>query len=352
MQTRPVNTNQKIILECISGSKAYGLDTPTSDTDIKGVFLLSQKEFYGLEYTPQVSNETNDVVFYEFRRFMELLSLNNPNILELLNTPSEHVIFKHPILQCIEPSTVLSRLCKDTFGKFAYTQIKKAKGLNKKILNPMTLERKNLLHFCYINHEQGAIPLLAFLEHNQWQPEHCGLVGIPHMKNLYGLYYDKQANFNGIIKQENATEVSLSSVAKELKPMAFLYFNKEGYSAYCKEHREYWQWVEKRNEERYQNTKSHGKNYDAKNMMHVFRLLEMAHEIATENKINVKRPNREFLLEIKAGNYEYEALLEMAEQKRKAMEKAFEQSNLPEKPNREFLNALTYEIRKALYQEK
>lgn len=31
--------NKLIILECISGSKAYGLDTPTSYTDIKGVFF-------------------------------------------------------------------------------------------------------------------------------------------------------------------------------------------------------------------------------------------------------------------------------------------------------------------------
>jgi len=35
-----------IILECISGSKAYELDTPTSDTDIKGVFILPKEEFY------------------------------------------------------------------------------------------------------------------------------------------------------------------------------------------------------------------------------------------------------------------------------------------------------------------
>ena len=41
--------NDLIILECISGSKAYGLDTPSSDTDIKGVFLLPKKDFYGLE---------------------------------------------------------------------------------------------------------------------------------------------------------------------------------------------------------------------------------------------------------------------------------------------------------------
>ena len=29
-----------IIYECISGSKAYGLDIPESDTDIKGVFII------------------------------------------------------------------------------------------------------------------------------------------------------------------------------------------------------------------------------------------------------------------------------------------------------------------------
>ena len=43
-----------IILECISGSRAYGLDTPTSDTDIKGVFVLPKSEYYGLNYIPQI----------------------------------------------------------------------------------------------------------------------------------------------------------------------------------------------------------------------------------------------------------------------------------------------------------
>ena len=39
-----------VILECISGSRAYGLETPTSDTDIKGVFLLPKEDYYGLDY--------------------------------------------------------------------------------------------------------------------------------------------------------------------------------------------------------------------------------------------------------------------------------------------------------------
>lgn len=106
-----------------------------------------------------------------------------------------------------------------------------------------------------------------------------------------------------------------------------MYFNRDGYSTYCKEYREYWDWVGKRNEERYENTQSHGKNYDSKNMMHVFRLLDMAIEIAGEKKINVKRPNRDFLLNIKAGKFEYEELLKMAEEKHSEMYIAFENSS-------------------------
>jgi predicted nucleotidyltransferase len=58
------NNQQVLLLQCISGSKAYELDTPQSDTDIKGVFALSEKEFYGLHYTEQVANPSNDIVYY------------------------------------------------------------------------------------------------------------------------------------------------------------------------------------------------------------------------------------------------------------------------------------------------
>ena len=139
-----------ILLECISGSKAYGTDLPTSDTDIKGIFILPKDKFFGLDYISQVSDEKNDIVFYEIGRFVELLYKNNPNILELLNTPEEHIIQKHPLMDKIKSELVVSKLCKQTFAGYAQTQIKKARGLNKKILNPMDQERKSVLHFCQV----------------------------------------------------------------------------------------------------------------------------------------------------------------------------------------------------------
>ncbi len=341
-----------IILECISGSKAYGLDTPTSDTDIKGVFLLPKEDYYGLTYTPQVNNETNDIVFYEFGRFMELLSLNNPNILELLNTPKSAIICKHPFLDEIKPELILSKLCNNTFGKFALSQIKKAKGLKKKIVNPVAKEQKTILSFCFVNYEQGSIPLLKYLEIKGWHQENCGLVNIQNMKDVYGLYYSDNLAFSGVLRGKDSKDICLSSIPKGTKQEALMYFNRNGYSTYCKEYREYWEWVEKRNEDRYENTKSHGKNYDSKNMMHVFRLLEMAIEIGREKKVNVKRPNRDFLLDIKTGKFEYEELLKMAEQKQTEMEAVFEKSSLPEKPDFELINELTYRLRNKFYKDR
>lgn len=340
-----------IILECISGSRAYGLDTPSSDTDIKGVFILPKEEYYGLTYTPQVSNETNDIVFYEFGRFMELLSLNNPNILELLNTPESAIIYKHPFLNEINSELILSKLCNNTFGKFALSQVKKAKGLKKKIVNPVAKERKSVLSFCFVNFDKGAIPLLKYLEIKGWQQEHCGLVNIPHMKDVYGLYYSDQLGFSGVLRGKDSNDICLSSIPKGTEQEALLYFNRNGYSTYCKEYREYWDWVDKRNDDRYKNTKSHGKNYDSKNMMHVFRLLEMAIEIGNEQRVNVVRPNRDFLLDIKAGKFEYAELLNMADLKRTEMESAFENSSLPHKPDLELINELTYKLRDKFYKE-
>lgn len=340
-----------IILECISGSRAYGLDTPSSDTDIKGVFILPKEEYYGLTYTPQVSNETNDIVFYEFGRFMELLSLNNPNILELLNTPESSIIYKHPFLNEINSELILSKLCNNTFGKFALSQVKKAKGLKKKIVNPVAKERKSLLSFCFVNYDKGAIPLLKYLEIKGWQQEHCGLVNIPHMKDVYGLYYSDQLGFSGVLRGKDSNDICLSSIPKGTEQEALMYFNRNGYSTYCKEYREYWDWVDKRNDDRYKNTKSHGKNYDSKNMMHVFRLLEMAIEIGNEQRVNVVRPNRDFLLDIKAGKFEYAELLNMADLKQTEMESAFENSSLPHKPDLELINELTYRLRDKFYKE-
>ncbi len=349
-----LKSRNMLLFECISGSRAYGTNLPTSDTDIKGVFVLPEEDFYGLTYVEQVSNESNDIVYYELRRFVELLTRNNPNVMEMLNSPADCILYMHPLFRLLDPQVFLSKLCQQTFAGYAMTQVQKARGLNKKILNPMEVQRKDVLDFCYVTQDGATLPFRKWLEIRGFVQEQCGLVNLNHLRNMYALYYDAADNlgFKGAMQKESSNEVSVSSVPKDRKPETYLYFNREGYSSYCKDYREYWEWVEKRNNERYQNTLSHGKNYDAKNMMHTIRLLEMAEDIANQKKIIVRRPNREYLLQIRRGEFSYEELVALAEQKIQKIEELFVVSDLPQQPDWRQANQLLLNLRRQWYAER
>lgn len=351
MTIQEIKDKGLLLFECISGSKAYGLDTPQSDTDLKGVFYLPKDQFYGLEYIPQVSNETNDEVYYELGRFVELLCKNNPNLLELLASPDECILYKHPLMYRLSMDVFLSKLCKDTFVGYALTQIRKARGYKKKVVNPMEKERKTVLDFCYIIDGFESIPVKEWLKRKGYSQELCGLSSIPHAKGMYALFYDAKNKFgyHGIAVKEIANEVSLSSIPKAQQALAYLYWNMEAYSLYCKEYKEYWDWVEDRNDNRYQTNLNHGKSYDSKNMMHTIRLLQVAEEILRDGKLNVKRPNREQLLDIKSGNMDYDDLLAMADKLMESIDSYCLTSSLPAAPYKMEAERVLVEMRKKLY---
>jgi hypothetical protein len=344
-----------LLLKCISGSRAYNLALPSSDTDIKGVFVLPQKELYGLNYTPQVTNDSNDEVFYEVSRFTDLLCKNNPNILELLSTPVNFVLYRHPLMDLIKPEDFLSKLCLDTFASYAKTQIKKARGLNKKINRSFEKERKSVLDFCYVVQDNGTLPLVQWLLARQIRQEDCGLVALGHFRDAYHLYHAAGSvaapapSFRGIVSDPTANDVLLSSIPRGLAPLAVLHFNKDAYSIYCREYREYWEWVAERNDERYRSTLAHGQNYDAKNMMHTFRLLRMAEEIALHGRVIVHREDREFLLQIRAGAFTFEDLMTRVDEKLVAIEELYASSTLPDAPDTARAEALLVKVREQFY---
>lgn len=340
-----------LLLKCVSGSQAYGLALPHSDTDIKGIFILPRRAYYGMTYIDQVNNETNDVMYYEIGKIVDLLVKNNPNILEMLSTPDDCVVYRHAVLAQLRPEMFLSKLCNQTFGQYAYAQIKKARGLNKKILNPVAEVRKTILDFCYVLAGQGALPLATWLAQKQYRQEDCGLIRVNHMREVYVLFHQWQTDrkLSGIFSGPAADEVSLSSVPAGLEPQATVYFNKDGYSVYCKEYRQYWEWVSTRNEARYESTLNHGRHYDAKNIMHVFRILNMAEEIAREGRVNVRRPDREQLLRIRAGEFAYEDLLKQAEEKVHLVDHLFKMADLPDAPDIHHAEEALIGIREEFY---
>jgi hypothetical protein len=354
-----------ILFETVSGSRAYGTSLPTSDTDIRGVFIMPEDQVLGKGYVEQVNDNKNDIIYYEVGRFLDLLNTNNPNILELLNAPEDCIQYKHPLFDIIleHKDKFITKQCRNSFGGYAVQQIKKARGLNKKIVNPMEVKRKNPVDFCYVINGHKSEPLTKWLEDREIQEKFCGVVNIPNARDMYALFFDdagqlSEVNGMGIqplgykgIASQDSNQLKLSSIPKEEIPLCVFSYNKDGYTSHCKDYKEYWEWVEKRNEDRYNDNTKHGKGYDGKNLMHCHRLLDMSLEILEGKGINVRRPNREELLSIRRGEKDYDEIVNEAESKMELMDRLFKESKLPSSVPSNLSHNILLNIRKKFYEK-
>ncbi len=188
-----------------------------------------------------------------------------------------------------------------------------------------------MLDFCYVLEGGKTVAAKNWLKDNQFNQSDLGLAAIDHARDLYAVFFDGRGKWSrGIIRSERANEVALSSIPKETKQLGYLSFNQDAYSTYRRDYKAYWDWVEKRNDARYQGTLAHGGGYDAKNMMHTIRLLDMGIEILRDGELNVRRPDRDFLLSIKAGKYSLGEVLTMAQDRLEQLESFIKTSRLPE----------------------
>lgn len=388
-----------LLYRYIRGSQAYGTNTPDSDQDEGGIFIAPQEwiEGLGFDYSEEISDEKHDTVWWELGKFMRLICTSNPTVLEALFIPDDKVLYEHPIMTEIKKhrDMFVTKACFKPFGGYATSQIAKAQGQNKKIhwdINEMT--RKTPLDFCYTFKNQGSQNIQDWLTENGLDQKYCGLVNIPNMKDIYGLYYDFAAHikfenldtkqlvklifssdivdgsetdiimsrvdnkeffgYSGIVHPDGTSnQIRLSSIPKSEKPICFMSYNQNGYETHCKKYREYVEWKEKRNKARYENNlegleKDKEKFYDSKNMLHCFRLLSMCIEVAEGKGLLVDRTNidRDFLMDVRNRKYTYPELMEKLLDLKAKMDSAIEKSNIKEAIDVEFVNNLLLDCRK------
>lgn len=332
-----------LLFDAIAGSHAYGLALPHSDEDRRGVFVASPGLIGGLDTIEQVADGKNDRVYYEVGRLITLLLKNNPAALELIAIPEDCVKFRHPIFEKIRPEMFLSKLCEKTFGNYAMMQVSKARGLNKKIVNPQPEERRTLLSFCHVPVGQGSVPLEEWLKERELRQRDCGITAVRGTSGVFAIYHFPGCR--GIVSAKDADSLIFTSVPVEADPIGWMHCNIDAFKAHCKAHREYWQWVGERNEERYTTNTSHGRGYDSKNLMHTIRLLRMAEEIAREGVVSIRRSDRENLLDIRSGKFSYDELVSQAEEMNAGLAALYAASGLPDQPDRYAANCLLVEIR-------
>jgi uncharacterized protein len=343
-----MKNQHQIIFKTMVGSQAYGTATPASDRDFKGVYIQNPEDILTFNYLEQYEI-SKDECYYEVRRFLQLLQSANPTVLEMLYMPTECIMEQSPLYDLIvqERHRFLTKKCIHSFGGYAIAQIKKARGLDKKMNWEKTrVVRKTPFDFCYAYENGKTLGLETFLQKENLQQEHCGLVKLDHFRDCYALYHKREAGFYRGIIGENGNDVRLSSVPKGEKPVTILYYNKDGYSMHCKDYKEYEEWLENRNTQRYVDIKGHNQQIDGKNLLHCRRLLDMALEIARDKTIQVRRPNADYLLKIRRGEVDLETIITEAEKDIELLESIYETTDLPEEVDKDFVNELLLKIRK------
>lgn len=96
--TQPFMYEKDVLLAGVVGSRAYGLATPSSDTDRLGVYQAPTEHFLGLNAPvgadlSRVDHEP-DVTYHEILKFCRLSLVCNPSVIELLWLTEYEVVTK------------------------------------------------------------------------------------------------------------------------------------------------------------------------------------------------------------------------------------------------------------------
>lgn len=339
-----------IIHECIVGSHLYGTNKEGSDIDIKGVYVLPTDMILSGQYIEQISDNKQDIIYYEIGRFIELAAKANPNILDVLG--SDKITFTTDKWKEYFPNITpyLTTKLRHTFLGYAHSQILKAKSMNKKTnWEKSRITRKTPLDFCYILlDKEESVKLKDFFEIKDDGiviTKYWGLSNINNFPDCYSMYYFKDGNAGFI--SEDSNELQIRNIPKELPKIYTLRFDRNAYSTHCKDYREYQEWLEKRNPLRYEDNAKADNLFDTKNMSHCVRLLYTAKDIALGKGLILSRPEKEQLLDIRNGKYTYDEIISIAETLKEEVDELFNlNTTLPREVNRKYLQQLLLKIRK------
>lgn len=295
-----------LIFEGYSGSHLYGTATEDSDVDSRGVSIPPMEVLLDPfnEFSVKDSFEDGkDRAIYSLKQFFKLCADNNPNVLELLFVPTNKTIFSSYAWEKIKQNRhmFLSKNIKHRFLGYAISQLEKIKRHREWFLNPPshkpTREEFGLGHTSLVT--ETVLPHVFGIPQNLFVDEHRG---------------------------EFARERAYRDAKR-------IWDN-------------YDRWQKERNPKRRGAEELYG--YDSKCATHLFRLLGEGETLLKTGDLVFPLPNAKELLEIKKGKYTFEEILEEAAKTEEKFNDWYNESHLPNKPDRNGLTELYFELAKRM----
>lgn len=280
--------------------------------DIKKHVSISWNEFiekYAVEKEFNVDDDTMSAL--EWKQY------SKPKVIDytaIKNVPG--LINVEEVLKIIEPEITNNTM-------FDESLMQRISKVHKAIANPNEIDTKNLLKID---------TFIDFLENK---------ASFRTLSNTQMAIY---TDGNGVFTREG--KIRINNPKEVGNFVCIISFDELNYDRDLNDVENLWAWRTSRNEVRGKYEEHFG--YDVKHMSHLFRLLLGAIDILKTGtyKPRLSGRNLEFVRNVLRGNFEYDEMIDYADELETKLEEAYCLSKLPEKPNFEKANKLLLRLSK------
>lgn len=368
---------ERTLFVTLAGSQAHGTAREGSDVDLRGVCVaplsirlslfrvFEQHEgplddallaivLPRLKAHPTASRGLDikmESVIFDLSKFIGLLSLANPNALEILFADERDWALETPLWRKLhaERHRFLTKKVQQTFHGYAMAQLKKIKTHRSWLLEPPKTKPTREEFGLPIGNSTSSRDDQNRIEQSIAETiRSYGIANIDMPKatriaveeRMDAFYRDALAATEADIEERMR---AVATLALQLPPDVVVTLNAEKrYRAAMKHWDSYQAWKAERNRARAELEAKHG--YDTKHAMHLVRLMRMGVEILERGELLVRRPDAAELNAIRDGAWPFDALLEQTEALRVQMEEAAQRSALPADVDRPAIDALAFEM--------
>lgn len=272
----------KILFLCLGGSYSYGTNIETSDVDVRGVALNTEKDILGVTHFEQRQDKATDTTIYSLNKFIDLVIGCNPNIIEMLFCKPEHYLYVSPLGQILLDNRhlFLTKRAYYTFGGYAHAQLNRLENALCRDGEALT-EEEMAEHICRSvnNCLQNCVEKLNFNE------------------DEFKIYVDENTPYANISEIGNETYGLYCDINLQHFPLAYF---RVIMSETCNVVADY------KHTEGQRNKKKDDLHLN-KHMMHLIRLYFMCNEILRDGDLHTFRVDEHnLLMDIRNGKYRTE----------------------------------------------
>ena len=321
---------QRTILTMKFGSQLYGTDTPQSDLDYKSVFLPSGRDILlgrvqetivtNTKTTKEegVRNSSEDVdnENYSLNKFVKLLCQGQPVALDMLFAPEEMFVYTNPNLMWVWKAIRNNRRL------FITRQSGSFLGYARQQANKYGIRGSRM------GEAEQAYELFKDIHESEVYNYSSGINKVGHISDILEEFVmDKEHCHIEEISNPNGQVIKHFVCCNRKVPYTVTI--KEAYNIYKKLYENYG--------ERARKAKNND-GLDHKALSHAVRVGRQAIELAETGNITFPLTYADHLLRIKKGELEFAEVSTEIETLLGEIESAFERSDLPDEPNREWID--------------